>query len=172
MADENLTRQKEDEHTRNSYELWAALQSEHPEYLAALEADEHAFAEIGPEFLGFVTVYKHLAAIIPVTRTVYDFGCSYAPQAWYFRNHKAYVGVNPALGARLHLPNTRYFDMTAEEYVATQDCGGNGFAIVNYVPDPKAAAAVKATFKDMFTYYPRSADLPRIVFPRPTTAVA
>lgn len=152
-----------DDRDADSYELWATLEREHPEYIESLEKDEHALAQIGPSFLGFVSIYKALATIIPPGRAVYDYGCCYAAQAWYFRNHRAYIGVDPSDGPRLSLPNTAYYAQSAEDYlkgVEPYTCRDT-FAIVSYVPGHhKAFDEIKRVHRDMFSFYPQSTDWP------------
>jgi hypothetical protein len=145
------------DHDGESRELWAALKRDYPEYLQSLHEDEWAEAEIEPNFLGFVSAYKRLAEIIPVSRVVYDFGCSYAPQAYYFRHHAKYVGIAPrAEQTRLHTANTEHYYCSASEYMKNRrDIPERSFAVVNYVPDPSVSELVRATFKDVFTFYPR-----------------
>lgn len=148
---------------RDSYELHEELLRNHPEYIKVLEADDQA--EYDPSFLGFVNVYKHLAAVIPTGRIVYDFGCCYAAQAWYFRHHAGYVGIEPSSSTQLHTPNATYHHMTAQEYLKMSQEYGSwreekraGFAIINYVPDHQATEQVKAEFRDCFSFYPVRGD--------------
>jgi len=55
---------------------------------------DQAECDIEPEFLGFITTYYYLSYLIPKHFTIIDFGCAYAPQAYYFINHKKYIGVD------------------------------------------------------------------------------
>src|ERR1035437_8781883 len=70
--------------------------------------------DIGCEFLGFVDIYKNLSAIIPKHFTVIDLGCAFAPQAFFFKDHRKYVGVDDTLSAdeRFHADNTEHHNMT------------------------------------------------------------
>lgn len=155
-----------DQRTQDSRDLWDILSTEYPEYIKAVSTG-NAAAEIEPDCIGMVTTYKHLAEIIPLGRNVYDFGCSYAPQAWYFRNHKGYIGINPSNGPRLHTPNSQYVNASAqrflEPYISDVWNGyiPSAFAIVNYVPDRAVERLVKSVIRDVFTFYPEKGDDPR-----------
>jgi hypothetical protein len=118
-----------------------------------------AMCDIAPEFLGFTDIYQHLAAIIPLHWTIVDLGCAYAPQAWLFKDHKAYVGVTLTEIERFHAPNTTHYTMPIREFLQMhlpkfdQD---TTFAICSYVPpwhDDNRKLAREA-FKNVFTYYP------------------
>lgn len=116
--------------------------------------------DIAPEFLGFVGIYERLAEIIPTHWTVVDLGCAYAPQAFFFKEHKAYIGVN--LGPvedRFAAPNTTHYAMPIEEF-CKEHLGcldqQTTFAICSYVPPWHAdnMKIARESFKNVFTYYP------------------
>ena len=119
-------------------------------------------ADIGPEFLGFVDIYRNLSLVIPEHFTVLDLGCSYAPQSWYFRNHAKYIGVDVSTQKRFFQPNTEHVHMTIREYITgpgwtlDQD---TTFAICSYVPDwhDKNRDLARLSFKNVFTFYPAQA---------------
>ena len=146
-----------------SYKLWDEL-SKFPRYKAQAERIMDKFCgDIDPSCLGFMDVYHHLAAIIPKGRTIYDLGCSYAFQAYYFRDHKAYVGVD--LGKkkfRLFCPNTRHLEMSIRQFVETQRIEVPHFAICSYVPPwhNDNEDLVRRSFKHLFVYYPMNGDYP------------
>jgi hypothetical protein len=142
-----------------SLKLFRTLEKKHPEYIEALNSGEYSWADIEPEFMGFVTYYAALASVISTARTIYDFGCAYAPQAWYFRNHAKYVGINPGKHAVLELPNTEYHWMSGQEFLKTFEPHEDSFAIINYVPDFALATLVKSSFRDCFSFYVAGADL-------------
>jgi hypothetical protein len=118
--------------------------------------------DIDPEFMGFTDTYRHLAEIIPVGRTVIDLGCAYAFQAWYFRNHKAYIGVDlVADEAVFRTHNSKFYSMTIEDFIAKhaneyQHC----FAICNYVPTK--TDSLRRTFPELFVFYPQRGDRPEM----------
>ncbi len=110
--------------------------------------------DIDGTFLGFVDTYYHLSKIIPLDWTIIDFGCASAPQAYYFRKHKKYIGVNPGNSERFTFENTEHQRQTIKEYL------GNGgitdekiFCICNYVPSAEVGL-VKKGFKNVFVFYP------------------
>jgi len=128
------------------------------------EQFERVFAQdecdIDYEFLGFTEIYESLAAVIPQHWTIVDLGCAYSPQAFLFRNHKAYIGVDIGLNkGRFAAPNTAHYEMTIAAFIERhlsdfdQD---TTFAICSYVPpwhDDNMRVA-RMSFKNVFTYYP------------------
>lgn len=118
--------------------------------------------DIDPEFLGFTHIYFALAGIIPKHWTVVDLGCAYSPQAFIFKDHRAYIGVDIGLAKeRFAAPNTTHHIISIAEFAAKHAPSLNQsttFAICSYVPawhDDNVAIA-RATFKNVFTYYPAS----------------
>lgn len=116
--------------------------------------------DIDGTFLGFTDVYLALAQIIPTHWTVIDLGCAYAPQAFIFKDHKAYVGVDASDGERFSAPNTTHYQMTIAEFIE-QHIGSlnldQTFAICSYVPPWYRAdnlRLARENFKNVFTYYP------------------
>lgn len=114
--------------------------------------------EIDAGFLGFVAIYERLAEIIPTHWTVVDIGCCYAAQTFFFRSHKAYIGVDLAGIERFCAPNTKHYDMSAEDFI-DKYLGdfeqSTTFAICSYVPLSHAACdLVRRSFQNLFVYYP------------------
>lgn len=115
--------------------------------------------DIGPEFLGFVGIYDCLSRIIPTHWTVVDLGCAYAPQAFFFDSHKAYVGVDFGTKERFGAHNTTHYDMPISEFVEKHLAlfeQNTTFAICSYVP-PWHGDNMKFArdyFKNVFTFYP------------------
>lgn len=115
--------------------------------------------DIGPEFLGFVAIYEHLAAIIPHSFTVVDLGCAYAPQAFLFKDHDAYIGVDLFDGERFTALNTTHYITSIEHFIRDhlhEFEQGNTFAICSYVPPWGAdnMMIARSSFQNVFTYYP------------------
>ena len=115
--------------------------------------------DIDAEFLGFMEVYESLAKLIPKHWTVIDLGCAYAPQCYYFANHKEYIGVDIADCIRFSTPNTVHFKESIEEFVtkrAKKFDPEKTFAICSYVPPwgNDNMKIVRENFKNVFTYYP------------------
>lgn len=115
--------------------------------------------DIDPEFMGFTEIYEALASIIPLHWTIVDLGCAYSPQAFIFRHHKAYVGVDAGVKERFSAPNSTHHSMSIQEFVETKLADFNQettFAICSYVP-PWGGDNMKMardSFKNVFTYYP------------------
>lgn len=121
--------------------------------------------DIDPEFLGFIDIYRSLAAIIPRHWTVVDLGCAYAAQAFLFVDHKSYIGVDLPASAfssgeeRFHARNTIHYRMTiadfCDKHIDDLDMDTT-FAICSYVPPwhNDNIAIARKTFKNVFTYYP------------------
>lgn len=116
--------------------------------------------DIAPEFLGFTNVYFALASIIPKHWTIVDLGCAYAPQAFIFKDHKAYIGVDASECERFSAPNTTHYRMTIADFLARHSgdfAKETTFAICSYVPDWYSAnnrELARSHFPNGFTYYP------------------
>lgn len=116
--------------------------------------------DIDGEFLGFVDIYEHLAEIIPLAYTVIDLGCAYAPQAYYFRGHKKYIGVDIARKDEPRVvfmtDNMEYHDNGIEEFLENYEHVDKEFAICSYVPNSISnnMTLAKEHFQNVFTYYP------------------
>lgn len=115
--------------------------------------------DIGPEFLGFVGIYDHLAQIVPTHWTIVDLGCAYAPQALLFTNHAAYIGVDIFDGERFSAPNTKHYIMPIEDFIKSHLSDfdlSTTFAICSYVPPwgGDNIGRVRRAFHNVFTYYP------------------
>ena len=124
--------------------------------------------DIGPEFLGFVDIYVALAKIIPVHWTVVDLGCAYAPQAFLFKGHAKYVGVDlpgsyfdreGGMTERFVAPNSMFYEMTIADFCerhASEFDQETTFAICSYVPPwyGDNCELARRAFRYVFTYYP------------------
>jgi len=141
-------------HELISRELWANLPKDQ---VAAMENTE-ANCEIEEDFCGFVQIYKNLAEIIPLHYSVVDLGCAYAPQSWYFRNHKEYIGVDVMTDYRFSQPNTRHVKLTISDFIgAACDLDlDTTFAICSYVPNWHGdnGTITRTAFKHCFVFYP------------------
>lgn len=116
--------------------------------------------DIDPEFLGFTQIYIALATIIPKHWTIVDLGCAFAPQAFIFKSHKAYVGVDPGERERFSAPNTRHYEMTTGQFIerhGSEFDRRTTFAICSYVPPwfgENSREIVRGAFTNVFTFYP------------------
>ena len=121
---------------------------------------ENNSCQIDPDFLGFLGTYYYLSKIIPETRTIYDMGCCYGIQAWFFRKHIQYIGVDSGIGkdSIFELSNTQYYKMSIEKFIELKTIPEPCFAICNYVPpwgaDNENLVANK--FKHHYIFYPQS----------------
>ena len=113
--------------------------------------------DIDGEFLGFVNIYKHLADIIPKDRVIYDMGCAYAPQSYFFKNHRKYIGVDLWEGTRFSTNNTEHFVMSIKDFIDSHKIDDRHFAICSYVPPWGAdnEKLVRDNFEHLFVFYPR-----------------
>lgn len=116
--------------------------------------------DIAPEFLGFVGIYQRLAEIIPHHWAVVDLGCAYAPQAFFFTGHKAYLGVNLGpIDERFAASNTVHYAMSIEDFCAQHAPSmdrDRTFAICSYVPSwgGDNMKIARDSFKNVFAFYP------------------
>lgn len=141
--------------------LFRALMAHAPDQVCRVLSTPNC--DIDPEFLGFVDFYAHLSALIPRHWTVIDLGCAYAPQAWYFRNHREYLGIDgfTPLPARFAFPNSRHLEQRIETFLDDYEAGRIAarkpvFAVMNYVPvNSVTKERVRATFPHLFVYYPQ-----------------
>ena len=115
--------------------------------------------DIDPEFLWFIHIYKNLSEIIPKHFTVIDLGCAYAPQTYYFSEHKEYIGVDVFPGERFSGHNTDHYIMGIEKFCKWHDFDPKEtFAICSYVG--KASEYVRGYFENVFTFYPHGGEKP------------
>lgn len=118
--------------------------------------------DIDAEFLGFTAIYLTLSSIIPRHWTIVDLGCAYSPQAFIFKDHKAYIGVDLGIAKeRFEAANTTHYTMPIAKFIEAHGADfdqSTTFAICSYVPpwhDDNMALA-RLNFKNVFTYYPAS----------------
>lgn len=113
--------------------------------------------ELDAEFLGFTEVYKNLAAIIPHHFAIIDFGCYCAAQAFYFTDHARYIGVDVYKGKRFDTKNSIHLTLSIQRFIKEHSLvlpKDRVFAISSYVPDTEANALIRATYPNLFVYYP------------------
>lgn len=147
--------------------LLAKISAEYPqEYQRFWERLKHpdSIIDIDQSFVGFIDIYFFLSQIIPKDRVVFDVGCAYAFQSYYFRDHLLYVGIdggNPE--DRLKLPGTEHtFECVhcISDLIKIRDKftpkDAASFAICSYVPGANVNKLTQSVFDDCFTYYPRN----------------
>jgi len=110
--------------------------------------------ELETDFLGFLHVYADLQNL-PKDFTIIDVGCCQAVQAFYFRNFKRYICIEPNIPAEYLLAqdNAVYYEGTVQEFVKylpqLQEQGldlEKVFAVCSYVPDRQAQQLVSEVF--------------------------
>ena len=116
------------------------------------EVLEQDMVDIDGTFLGFVDTYYYLSKLIPKSWTIVDFGCAYNPQAYYFRKHRAFIGVNAGIRKRFHFENTDLFDGTIADYLKQNPPKEKVFAICNNVPSAETSL-VREYYPNCFIYY-------------------
>jgi hypothetical protein len=136
------------------------------EYRRVTRDNYYALAEIMPDCLGFVATYYHLSKVIPEYYTVYDFGCAYNAQSYFFQKHKKYVAIEPYPRDREHPFSPLFCPSNCEIHRCTtgeflKDSAhlveGPSFAICNFVPawyEEDSSELVRRHFKNCYTFYP------------------
>jgi hypothetical protein len=100
--------------------------------------------------------------MIPQHWTVIDFGCYVAAQAWYFKDHSRYIGVDVNRLKRFRFGNTTHLRMPISEAIPKLKLDlQETFAICNYVPSPEVDL-VRKTFPNLYVYYPHGGSFPRL----------
>ena len=131
-------------------ELGKALFKNYPEMVKRVQGQK--MCDIDGSFLGFVDTYYYLSKIIPLNWTVIDFGCAYNPQAYFFRKHKKFIGVDFVIRERFKFENTVLFEGKISDYLKTKPNDYMVFAICNNVPSDEAKL-VREYFQDCFIFY-------------------
>jgi hypothetical protein len=91
---------------------------------------------------------------------VFDLGCAYAPQCYYFRNHKKYIGVDIGDVKRFYTPNAEMHQCSIKDFFKNQDMVQSldfrqTFGIISYVPaKPYDYFLAKNFLENIFVYYP------------------
>ena len=116
------------------------------------EVLEQKMCDIDGTFLGFVDTYYYLSKLIPKSWTIVDFGCAYNPQAYYFLEHRAFIGVDIGIIKRFHFKNTDLYNGTIADYLAQKPPIEKVFAICNNVPSAEKEM-VRHYYPNCFIYY-------------------
>lgn len=121
--------------------------------------------ELEPDFLGFLEVYQELAKKIQKRFAVVDLGCNHAFQAWLFREHALYVGVDNGIPSayRLWTDNANHFDMSIQDFFKKYSYRNNPFIfyICSYVPDVEGRK-LTAKCRYFYSYYPPDEEKKRL----------
>lgn len=122
---------------------------------------ETARVELDYGFLGFEDVYKCVNTFVPKDKIIVDLGCAYAFQSWYFRGHKAYIGVDVSVNYKdvLETDNSKFYFTSIQDFIINIFPGlgydkEQVFAICSYVPDEDARKMCREFFPYCLVYYP------------------
>ena len=126
----------------------------HDEYVSVMN---QCRCEYEHDFLGFLEVYNAAAQFVPKHKTIIDFGCYLAAQAYFFSDYHKYIGVDVVDMKRFTPGNAEHFVCTIQDFIKDHPelvNDDNVFAICSYVPDRKAQDIVRSSFKGCLVYYP------------------
>lgn len=116
------------------------------------------YCKLDLEFAGFEYQYRAVANNVPDDYTIIDFGCYMAAQAYLFKNHEAYIGVDIVGDVeRFTTENTIHYTMSIQEFIKEElprYKGKKVYAICNYVPDADARDLVAMACENFMVYYP------------------
>lgn len=123
-------------------------------------------SDIDFDFMGFLEPYWCLSNLIPNDWVVFDFGCSYNAQCYFFDKHKAYhaiepIGTNGQCTELFHTENTIIHRCTTKDFLLNELPKMNinikkSFAIVNNVPNWYGEDSIKLVheyFRNCYTFY-------------------
>jgi hypothetical protein len=157
--------------------LFKDIKKDYPDQLELSLQDDCVKCELEPEFMSCGTkIYQTLSEVISLNWTIIDIGCSYAAQAYYFRKHKKYIGIdlNPNIicpdikrinfgSFRFTFENTEHWVKNAMELTEKdfKDFDlSETFAIMNWNPlwaDLKIedrSLNIRKIFKNLYIHYP------------------
>lgn len=121
--------------------------------------------DIDCSFVGFIETYEYLSKLIPKDWTIFDFGCAYNAQCYFFDKHKEYHAIEPLTDLDckeiFHTDNTIIHRCTTNEFLKSKftelDVDINKcFAIVNNVPNwygEDSTKLVHEYFRNCYTFY-------------------
>lgn len=153
------------DHDMLSMALYRRLLEEVPEQVRLI-MEEWDECELEPQYLGFVAPYYLLSLLIPKHWRVIDFGCHAAAQAYYFREHLSYLGVDSAVPSfrRFTFGNTQHMHTSVKGVLQRYRYGeilgeyqrDQTFAICNAVPPGSQAHAsfIAEFFPNLHVFYP------------------
>lgn len=116
------------------------------------------YCELDLGFACFEEQYRAVANNVPDDYTIIDFGCYMAAQAYLFKNHEAYIGVDIVGDVeRFATENATHYTMSVQEFIKEElpkYKGKKVYAICNYVPDADARDLVTMACDNFMVYYP------------------
>lgn len=154
-----------DEYKRCLGELWRLIPTDEMRRVS-----DCGYCDLSCDFLGFIDTYWHISRMLDDRYTIIDFGCAFAPQSYFFRNFRRYIGVdlmcdtffrqNEEDGNCVFYPHTDIQRWIEEVFPTLGLDVTKCFAIVNYVPDMhgRCAKSAKEVFPNIYTFYPTTFD--------------
>lgn len=109
--------------------------------------------------------YYNLSKMIDKKWTVIDIGCGYNAQSYLFQDHARYIAVNPKEDCpdfhfeHFQASNTEFYGTDGQTFIRdilpklNLDLSAV-FCIMNFVPDEDCVNQARATFKNLWVYYP------------------
>lgn len=125
-----------------------------------------AWAEIEPEFLGFLNIYWALSHLIPTHWTIVDVGAAFGVQAVLFSNHRRYLIIEPSKDlVPYSTHNSTHYAMNCGEFLSRHGHEldpQETFAICSYCPmwGERTTQHLRAYFPNLFVYYPHGQPSP------------
>ena len=118
--------------------------------------------ELEEDFLGFLNTYEAVSRFVTTNMVVIDFGCYMAAQAYFFHNHRAYIGVDfYELGEFSHLerfetPNSIMLIQSIQE--AVRILPSKYYAVCSAVNDASARKIISRKYPNHCIRYPNLPD--------------
>lgn len=132
--------------------LTRALKNEDPKQFEKFEES------MDLEFLGYVDAYFYMSKITPIDRVIYDIGCGWGFQSFFFKDHKKYIGIDEFVknDRQWQQPNAEYHHCSVKDFLEKNSISKTHFAICNFIPsfDVDNGKLVRENFKDVYVYYP------------------
>lgn len=122
-----------------------------------------AAAQLGPDFLGFMNLYRVCAENAPRSMHIVDIGASTAIQSWFFRDFASYTAVDPSTSARtggldftIMPENAQGLVMDGDSYLDAHPARDDQLVIMSAVPAPSLTDRVIETSPHAIVWYPGS----------------
>ena len=118
--------------------------------------------ELEEDFLGFLNTYEAVSRFVPTKMVIVDFGCYMAAQAYFFKNHAAYIGVDYFERGKLsrlkrfETSNSIMLIQSIQE--AIRILPSNYYAICSAVNDASARKIISRKYPNHCIRYPNLPD--------------
>lgn len=118
--------------------------------------------ELEEDFLGFLNTYEAVSRFVPTKMIIVDFGCYMAAQAYFFKNHRRYIGVDfYELGEFSHLErfetsNSIMLKQSIQE--AARILPSEYYAVCSAVNDASARKIISRKYPNHCIRYPNLPD--------------